>query len=216
MRIALIGATGLVGSHLLPLIRNHDLLVLTRRPTGTGVAEQVAPAVEWPRLLGGNSIDAAVSTLGTTWKKAGSWAEFERVDRMAVVEFARAVRDCGASQLVCVSSVGADPYSNNGYLALKGRTEADLAGMGFDRLDLLRPGLLRGERGSDRRFLERFGIAVSPVTNLFLRGRRDKFAAIDAAEVACSIAALLDHQEPGVFVHHNREIWQLARGATES
>jgi len=162
MRIALIGATDLVGSKLLPLVRNHDLLVLTRRPTGTGVAEQVAPAAEWPRLMSGNTIDAAVSTLGTTWKKAGSWAQFESVDRVAVVEFARAARDCGASQFVCVSSVGADPDSNNGYLALKGRTERDLAGISFDRLDLLRPGLLRGERGSDRRFLERLGIAMSP------------------------------------------------------
>lgn len=128
MRIVLVGATGLVGSKLLPLIRNHDLLVLTRRPTGTGVAERIAAAVEWPRLLSGTSIDAAVSTLGATWKMAGSWAEFERVDRTAVVEFARAARDGGASQLVSVSSVGADPDSNNRYLALTGRTEADLAG----------------------------------------------------------------------------------------
>ena len=216
MRIVLVGATGLVGSKLLPLIRNHDLLVLTRRPTGTGVAERIAAAVEWPRLLSGTSIDAAVSTLGATWKMAGSWAEFERVDRTAVVEFARAARDGGASQLVSVSSVGADPDSNNRYLALKGRTEADLAGIGFARLDLLRPGLLRGERGSDRPFLERFGIAISPVTNLLLRGRRDRFAAIDAADVACAIAALLKQREPGVFVHHNREIKGWVRGGTKT
>jgi uncharacterized protein YbjT (DUF2867 family) len=210
MRIALIGATGLVGSHLVPLIRNHELLVLTRRPTGTDVPELIGPAEAWPRLLSGRRVDAAVSTLGTTWKKAGSWSEFEKVDRTTVVDFGRAARACGASHFVSVSSVGADASSTSGYLALKAHTEADLAAIGFDRLDLLRPGLLRGKRGSDRRFLERLGIAMSPLTNLILRGGLDKFAAIDAADVARAIATLLGEDGRGVFFHHNNEIRRLA------
>ena len=51
-------------------------------------------------------------------------------------------------------------------------------------LDLLRPGLLRGPRGGDRRRGERLAIALSPLTDLLLRGRYDRFAAIDAADVA--------------------------------
>lgn len=212
MQIALIGATGLVGSKLPAMLAGHQLLVLTRRPTGQdGVREIVAPAMDWPRLLADERVDAAISTLGTTWKKAGSWPAFEAVDRTAVVDFARAAKAAGATQMISISSVGANPDSPDGYLALKGRVEQDLAGLRFDRLDLLRPGLLRGERGSDRRFAERLGIALSPITNLLLRGRLGRFAAIDAETVSAAIAALVGRGEAGVHIHHNAGIRALAR-----
>ncbi len=212
MRIAVIGATGLVGSLLVPLLRGHDVLLVTRRPTGfSSVTERVGPADAWPKMLAGERLDAAVSALGSTWRKAGSWEVFEQVDRHRVVDFAAAALSAGARQMLSVSSVGADPGSIAEYLALKGRVEDDLTKLGFERLDLLRPGLLRGPRGGDRRLKERLGIALSPLTNLFLRGRRDRFAAIDAADVARTMAALLGAGEPGVFVHENREIRRLGR-----
>lgn len=212
MRIALIGATGLIGSHLLPLLGGHDLLVLTRRPTGAaGVREKVGEMSDWPALLDGEAVDVAVSTLGTTWRKAGSWETFAKVDHEAVLAFARAARGCGARQMICVSSVGADPESANAYLALKGRVEHDLDAVGFERLDLFRPGLLRGERGPDRRLGERIGILVSPLVNLLLRGAMDRFAAIDANRVAAAIAACIGAAERGRFIHYNREIRGAAR-----
>lgn len=211
MRIAVIGATGLVGSLLVPLLRGHDVLLLTRRPTqAPGVAEKVAPAQEWPSILSAERLDAAVSALGTTWRKAGSWEVFEQIDRGWVVDFAKAARAAGATQMVSVSSVGADPRSAVEYLALKGRVEDDLNDLGFKRLDHLRPGLLRGPRGGDRRLKERLGIALSPLTNLFLRGRNDRFAAIDAGQVAKAMAALLGATKSGTFIHENREIRRLA------
>lgn len=212
MRVAVIGATGLVGSRLVPLLREHDVVLLTRRPRGLpGVAEKVGPADRWPAMLRGERLDAAVSALGTTWRKAGSWTAFEQVDRQAVVDFARAALAAGATHMVSVSSVGASPGSANRYLALKGRVEDDLSRLGFERLDLLRPGLLRGPRGGDRRLRERLGIALSPLTNLLLRGRHDRFAAIDAADVAKAMAALLGSTQTGVFIHENRDIRRLAR-----
>ncbi len=208
MRIAVIGATGLVGSRLVPLLREHDVLLLTRRPSGfRGVEERVAQAQDWPAILVGERLDAAVSAIGSTWRKAGSWAVFEQVDRFTVVDFAKAALAAGAKQMLSVSSVGADPKSVAEYLALKGRVDDDLSGLGFERVDLLRSGLLRGPRGGDRRLKERLGIALSPLTNLFLR---DRFAAIDAELVAKAIAALLGAGERGTFVHENREIRRLA------
>lgn len=211
MRAALIGATGLVGSRLVPMLCGTDLLLLTRRPSGFAVREKVGPAHEWPRMLGGEQVDIAISALGTTWRKAGSWEAFEAVDRTAVVVFARAAREAGARQMILVSSVGADRASRNGYLALKGRVEADLAELGFERLDIVRPGLLRGPRGGDRRLKERLGIAISPIVNALLPRRFDHFAAIDAGIVAAAIAALAGARPPGAFVHCNPDLYRLAR-----
>ena len=113
--------------------------------------------------------------------------------------------------MVTISSVGADADSRNFYLRLKGEVDEALGRIGFDRLDILRPGLLRGPRGKDRRLGERLGILVSPLVNLMLRGRLGDYAAIDAAAVAAAAVALLDDREPGIFVHHNRDLHRLAR-----
>lgn len=211
MRIALIGATGLTGRSLVPLLMNdHALHLLGRRPSGFAVNETVAPVEDWPSKIGPAPVDVAISALGTTWAKSGSWRAFAAVDHDAVLAFAGAARRAGARQFLTISSVGADPASRNGYLAVKGRVERALAEVGFDRLDILRPGLLRGPRGPDRRRGERLGILFSPLTNLVLQGRLDRFAAIDAAVVAGAIASLVGESGNGVFVHHSREIRRLA------
>jgi uncharacterized protein YbjT (DUF2867 family) len=211
MRIALIGATGLVGRLLLPKLAagGHQVHALQRRQAADpppGVTVHVAPAEAWPGLVDGIAPEAAVSALGTTMRQAGSEAAFAAVDRDMVLALAAAARAAGARRFATVSSVGADPASGNFYLGLKGKVEEELRALGFGRLDIFRPGLLRGPRGGDRRLGERLGIALSPLVNLALRGRFSRFAAIDAADVAAAIAASFEEETPGVFVHHNREI----------
>ncbi|MGA9580588.1 MAG: NAD(P)H-binding protein [Allosphingosinicella sp.] len=215
MRVATIGATGLVGSiaaHRL-LAQGHEVDALARRPSGvahSGRREHLAPPRAWAGIVAGLRPDAAVSALGTTMRQAGSRPAFRAVDLDMVVAFARAALEAGALRMVTVSSVGADPGSTNFYLRIKGEMEAALEGMGFERLDILRPGLLRGPRGGDRRLGERIGIILSPVVNLALRGRLDRYAAIDADIVAAAVAGALRQTGAGVFRHENREIRALA------
>ena len=213
MRVAIIGATGLIGRSLLPLLSGHEVHALQRRaaPAGqTGVAVHVAEAGEWPRLVCGIAPDTAVSCLGTTMRQAGSHAAFRSVDRDMVLAFARAARQAGARRMLTVSSAGASERAPNFYLALKGEVERELASLGFDRLDIFRPGLLRGPRGGDRRAGERIGILLSPLTNLFLRGGLARYAAIDAQIVAEAMAAAIGASGSGVFVHEYSGIRRLA------
>jgi uncharacterized protein YbjT (DUF2867 family) len=215
MRTAIIGATGLVGSLLAermllrPVGEVHALL---RRPSGRhhpNWHEHVAPPADWPGLVRNIRPDAAMSALGTTMRAAGSQAAFRAVDYDMVVAFAGAARAAGATRMAVISSVGADPGSRNFYLRLKGEMEQALRALAFDRLAIFRPGLLRGERGGERRLGERIGIAVSPIVNLVMRGPLDRFAAIDAEIVAAAIEAWLRSGESGVY--ENRAIRQLAR-----
>ena len=217
-RLLLLGATGLVGSHLASrlLVRPQSLEVhaLGRNPSrrsGQAWREHVAPAPDWPAIVRDIAPDLVVSALGTTRRKAGSESAFRAVDLDLVVDAARAAQAAGARQMVVVSSVGADAGSRNFYLRTKGEMERALEELRVDRLDIIHPGLLRGTRGADRRLGERIGIAASPVVNLLLRGRLDRFAAIDASVVAAAIAALLGRTGRGRFVHHNRELHALAR-----
>ncbi|MEA3054313.1 MAG: hypothetical protein QOG72_3216 [Sphingomonadales bacterium] len=218
MRVAMIGASGLVGRHLADRLLaagdGPDIHAFLRRPSGRRHPrwqEQVVPSSQWPALVAGAGADSAVSTLGTTMRAAGSQAAFRAVDLDLVVAFAAAARRAGARRMVTVSSVGADPRSSNFYLRVKGEMEQALDALGFERLDILRPGLLRGERGGDRRLGERIGIALSPLANMMLRGRLERFAAIDADLVAAAIGTCLGRPERGTFRHDNRDIRRLAR-----
>jgi uncharacterized protein YbjT (DUF2867 family) len=215
VRVAMIGATGLVGSVAARglLARGDDVDALLRRPSGhagPNWREHVAPSEQWPAIMARLEPDAAISALGTTMRQAGSQAAFRAVDLDLVVAFARAAAAAGARRMVTVSSVGADRGSANFYLRIKGEMEAALEGMGFERLDILRPGLLRGPRGGDRRLGERVGIALSPVVNLFLRGKLDRFAAIEADVVAAAAIGALRQAEPGIFRHDNKSLRRLA------
>ena len=213
MRIAMIGGTGLIGRGLAPLLvaGGHELLLIGRRPAGVaGAAERLAPMADWPTLLADEPVDVAISTLGTTFRQAGSWAAFRAVDVDAVLAFASAAKAAGARQMMSVSSVGALPGARNRYLAMKGEVERGLCVIGFARLDIVRPGLLRGNRDRERRTAERIGIAVSPLADLLLRGRFDKFAAIDAERVVKAMAALVGADDGGRHVHFNRDLLRIA------
>lgn len=217
MHVVMIGATGLVGALAARRMVAQDCHVdaLVRRRSGLvhpAWREHVAPPEEWAGLASSLGAEAAVSALGTTMRQAGSKAAFRAVDRDLVAGFARAAAGAGARRMVTVSAVGADPGSANFYLRTKGEMESELEAIGFDRLDILRPGLLRGQRGGDRRLGERLGIAFSPIANLFLRGSLDRYAAIDADRVAAAVVGALRQTAPGTCRHENRAILQLAQG----
>jgi len=214
-RILLIGGTGLIGGLLADRLSEaggYEVHALVRRPTGRRWAEHVAPPEQWPEIARRTGGEIAISALGTTMRAAGSRPAFRAVDHGMVVAFAGAAREAGARHMIAVSSAGADPASRYFYLRTKGETEQALAALAFDRLDIVRPGLLRGPRGGDRRPGERLAILLSPLANLFLRGPLDRYAAIDAAEVADAAAWLAMQEDPGVFRHHNRDLARMARG----
>lgn len=215
--IVLVGATGLIGRQLLDLLleRGDDVTVLTRRATGaTGanLREQVADSGEWPQLVAAAKPEVVISCLGTTWAKAGkSEAAFRAVDQQLVEAVMKAARNAGATRAITVSSVGANAHSRNFYLRVKGEVEESLQAMGFDRIDVLRPGLLRGERGSERRFGERIGIILSPLTDIVMSmGPLRRYRSIDSATVAKAIGALSARESLGTFVHENDGIRRLA------
>jgi uncharacterized protein YbjT (DUF2867 family) len=215
-RILLIGATGLVGRLTADRLladgaEVHALLRRSAGRTAPGWHEHVAPPRDWPALARSIGGDVAICALGTTWRAAGSEAAFRAVDLDAVVGFATAAKAAGVRQMIAISSVGAEAGSRAFYLRVKGEMEAALRALGFARLDIVRPGLLRGDRGPERRLKERAAILVSPLVNLLLRGRLGRYAAIDADLVADAIAMLTMRDQPGAFVYHNRDLCRLAK-----
>mgnify|MGYP001617124729 CR=1 FL=1 len=209
MNIIIAGSSGLIGSLLLKRVMGHDLTLIGRRGNSAapGDARQIiGDHADWSSLMAGILYDIAICMLGSTMAQAGSKAAFAAVDHGAVIAFAQAAYAAGARQFMMVSSVGANPKAGNFYLATKGQSEAGVRAIGFERVDIFRPGLLRGQRGNDRRLAERLMIKLSPITKVFTPPIFDRYRAINAADVADAMAGLVGKPDHGVFVHHNREM----------
>ncbi|MEO6040299.1 MAG: NAD(P)H-binding protein [Croceibacterium sp.] len=218
-RILLAGATGLVGGLVMELAGKHPgvrIVALTRReaamPRGVPMEQMVADPAGWGEAVAAIAPDAVICAIGTTWRKADrNENAFRAVDYDLVLALGRAAKAAVAGNFVLVSSAGADAFAKAFYLRVKGETEAALAKLRLRRLDILRPGLLRGSRGNDRRLLERIGIIASPLTDLASRGPRRKYHSIDAALVAAAALQAAGEKAQGRFVHDHDAILRLAR-----
>ncbi len=214
----LLGASGLVGGLLLPLLAADptyaEVRAFTRRPLGLAqgahVREIVVDFDEPATYRDHVAVDDVFCCLGTTIKKAGSQEAFRKVDFEAPVAIARASRAAGASRYVIVTAVGADPGSSIFYNRVKGETEAALREIGFPRgLTIVRPSMLLGERGESRP-AERFGAAVMKATRPLFAGGLARYRAIDAAAVARAMHSAATRDETGVKIYEGRELFALA------
>ena len=218
LKIALVGATGLIGKAIVRQSTGREdmrLFGVARRemalPTGARMELFIADPHNWGDVFADIRPDVLISALGTTWKKSGrDEAAFRAVDQELVLDTARAAQQYGVKRLVSVSSIGADPQAKSFYPKVKGEVERDLLKIGFDRLDILRPGLLRGTRGGDRRLAERVGIAVSPISNLFMQGSLRKFRSIRDDDVARAALTLSSRKAAGKFVHEHDALIRAA------
>jgi len=215
-RILLLGATGLVGRRIIArgrMLPGIGLTALARRelelPRGGWASQVNAPIDEWPASIGLIAPDAVICALGTTQAKSGK-AGLAAVDRDLVLNAARAARLAGARQFVLVSSVGADPAARTFYLRIKGETEAGLRAIGFTRLDILRPGLLRGDRAYEPRAAERIAQSLSPLADLLLWGKMRRYRSIGAGTVAAAALQAVRSEGEGAFVYEYPELRELA------
>jgi uncharacterized protein YbjT (DUF2867 family) len=165
--LLLLGSTGLVGSQLLRLSLAHPGIAKVAAPVRADVPlrprvnfptvdfEQLPPEAPWWRA------DAAICTLGTTMRLAGSRAAFRRVDHDYVLMAATLARRAGTPVFVLNSSLGASVDAGSFYLRVKGETERDLAALGFTSLTCVRPSLLDGGPRPDRRPAESAALTLS-------------------------------------------------------
>jgi len=180
-------------------------------PAGARLEMVVADPADWPAAIARAQPDVLVIALGTTIAaEGGDRQAFRAVDLDLVLAVARAARAAGTRQAIVVSSVGADAASRNFYLSVKGETESALTALNFARLDILRPGLLRGHRRGAPRPAEAIGQIVAPLIDPLLLGSLAKYRSIRARDVAAAILALAQQPGRGRHVHATPDIHSLA------
>ncbi len=211
--LLLIGAAGLVGGQVLQQANGRSLGLLVRRPLPKQPANIRSYLTEnsddWPGRIAAIKPQTLICCIGTTMKKAGGQVQFRAVDQDLVLACARYARRLGAQHMIILTSVGASDHVDNHYLNTKGVVERELGKMGFDRLDILRPGLLRGDR-REWRLAEYMGRAIVPLIDPMLVGSLRKFRSIAASDVAKAIWTLTCETQNGHFIHHFDDLMRLA------
>ena len=158
MKTAIVaGATGLVGNHLLHQLlddeRYEKVVIFVRRKTGISYRKLVEHIVDfdkpqnWKDKVKG---DVLFSAMGTTIKKAGSKAAQRKVDYSYQYEIAVAASQNGIRDYVLISSAGASPRSLIFYSRMKGELDRDVEKLDFQRVFILKPSVLTGNRQNRR------------------------------------------------------------------
>jgi uncharacterized protein YbjT (DUF2867 family) len=212
----LLGATGLVGGHCLELLLAEPayarLVVLTRRPLEREHPKLAQHIVDFDRLAEHAAlfaVDDVFCCLGTTIRRAGSQDAFRKVDRLYPHEAARLALEQGARQFLLVSAVGADPTSRVFYNRVKGEVEMAVQALAFQRVVIVRPSLLLGERAGFRpgeRIAEWMSKPLAPL----LRGPLARYRPIPARTVARALVRLALEEGMGVRVVESSPLWTAA------
>lgn len=213
--LLLVGATGMVGEavQVAAAAAQLPITILVRRPSASMLprsGEIIAPTDEWPDRVAALRPAILVNCLGTTIAQAGSQAAFRAVDHDLVLAVAQAAKGAGILHMLSVSSVGASPAARNFYLRTKGQVEQGLRLLAFDRLDILRPGLLIGDRKGPSRPGEAWAMRAAPLTDALLHGSWRRYRSIPAQTVAGAIIALAMRGGSGTYVHEHDAIRSLA------
>ena len=160
------GGTGLVGAQIVQRLRKdpayETVTLLVRRsididdPKVRSVVVDFDAPEEWKKLVVG---DVLFSALGTTLKVAGSKEAQYRVDHDYQLWAAEGARQNGVSTYVLISAAGASASSKVFYSRMKGELEDEVMKLGFASCNILRPGILDGDRIENRPG-ERFALSL--------------------------------------------------------
>lgn len=172
MKATIIGATGLIGGHLLELLLQDSYFdtvrILVRRPLSVThpKLEKILVDFNDPESfrLAMEDSEAVFCAIGTTQKKVkGDKVAYRKVDFDIAVNAARFGKAGGCTSFALVSAVGANSKSSNFYLKLKGETEEAVQASGIPEIYIMRPSLLLGNR-KEKRIAEKLaGIFMRPV-----------------------------------------------------
>ncbi len=213
MKIALIGASGLVGNQVLSRLI-ESLFVTEVRSYGRQelalnhcklmqIKTDFSDVEDWATNW---NFDVLVCCIGTTRKKTPDLAVYKTIDYGITVRVAQWAKKSGCSSVHLISSISANAKSRNFYLKIKGETEDALSSLGFNSCQIYRPGMLIGKR-QESRPAEWLGQKLSPLFDLFTFG--GNYHSISAQKLAEAIRNNVEKNTLGNQVLHYRDFLLL-------
>jgi uncharacterized protein YbjT (DUF2867 family) len=209
-KAVLLGATGLIGGHLLAFLKTNNYFdevhILIRRPLKINSKKITEHVVDFDKPESWCSIfsgaEAVFCAVGTTRKKTPDLVAYRKIDFDIPTNAIRCAILHKVSSFMLVSSVGADASSLNFYLKIKGEVEEELFRSSIAHAVAFRPSLLLGKR-NESRFGEWLGQKLIPLFNFIIPS---KYRAISGKAVAESMIRTAESGKAGSVIKHYSEI----------
>lgn len=206
LSIIMMGATGAVGGEAVKTLVNMPqvkrLTLLGRRPVenlNSPVVEQhkidITKPDTYKDLVAGH--ESAICTLGVGQPSKVSKEAFLKIDKIAVIEFAKVCKNAGVRHFELLSSVGINANSSTFYLRAKGELVEELKALNFERLSIFQPSMILTPTN-------RYGIgqaitlAVWPLLKPLLLGSLKKYRGVKVETLGAAIARNLVRENTGL------------------
>ncbi len=197
MKTALLfGSTGLVGGHVLKyLIQNSNysnIKLFVRSFTGINNPKIEIIKTDFNNLnkhaedIKG---DECFFCIGTTKKKSPNKNEYQKIELDIPKKIAQIAKSNSVKSFFFISSGYANPKSSGEYLKFKGLVEEEIKNLNFDKIGIMRPSFLLGER-QEERVGEKFGIIIFKLLTPILIGSFRKMRPIQSEIVARAMIKL--------------------------
>jgi len=164
-----IGATGLIGKHLVSELCHDEIytkvICLTRRPLAFTHSKIINHVIDFEKLDEFSELikgDILFSCLGTTLKQSGSIEAQRKVDLDYQLQCAKIAHSNNVPHYFLVSSSGANANSRSAYLKMKGELEIEIKRLHFPTTYIFQPSLLIGKR-PEKRIAESIGTVLLPI-----------------------------------------------------
>jgi uncharacterized protein YbjT (DUF2867 family) len=196
----LFGASGLVGSHVLnQLISNNSyskIKLFVRTTINISDPKIEIIQTDFKNLENHREDikgDDCFFCIGTTKKNSPDKNEYKRVELEVPKQVAQIAKSNSVSSFVFISSGYADPKSSGDYLKFKGEVEEELKRLNFQKLGIMRPSFLLGDR-KEKRIGEKIGIFVFKLLSPLFLGPLKKMKPIQSATVAKAMIAITQNK----------------------
>ena len=218
MKTALIiGSTGLIGSQLLKLLLESDqystVITFVKRDSGIQHPKLKQYIIDFDKPESYQDFvegDDFFCTIGTTINKAGSKEAFRKVDFEYPAQFAKIAEEKKIKQFLIISSLGADATSSNFYLKTKGEIENFLKTSALEKVSILRPSLLLGNR-TEFRLGEKVGAFFMKAFSFMFVGNLKKYKPIESATVAKALFVIAQQNNKEFTIYESDLIQEIGK-----
>tara|TARA_B100000965_G_scaffold231881_1_gene194176 strand:+ start:13 stop:663 length:651 start_codon:yes stop_codon:yes gene_type:complete len=192
----LFGSSGLVGGHVLnELIQNSNytkIKIFVRSSVEINNPKIETIKTDFNNLnkhIDDIKGDECFFCIGTTKKNSPDKREYQKIELEIPKKIAQIAKSNSVKSFFFVSSGYANPKSSGDYLKFKGQVEEEIKNLDFDKIGIMRPSFLLGER-KEERVGEKFGIIIFKLLTPFLIGSLRKMRPIRSEIVAKAMIKL--------------------------
>ncbi len=210
------GSSGLVGKKLLNHVINNSnyskIKIFVRSPPEISNSKVDIINTDFSdfeiikNLITG---DDCFFCIGTTKKKSPDKNEYRRVELEIPKKIAQISKSNNVKSFIFVSSGFANPKNSGDYLKFKGLVEEEIKSLNFEKIGILRPSFLLGNR-KEKRVGEKIGIFIFKLLSPLFIGPIKKMKPIDSEKVAKAMLQIANNNIQQTIFESN-EISDLVR-----